>query len=52
MQVRLCSGYLKPQYSGEELRVMAMERRRKATALHLASIASFLPDYEPTDGGE
>jgi len=35
MQVRVCSGYLKPQYSGEELRAMAMERRRKAVDLVL-----------------
>ena len=35
MQVRLCSGYLKRQYSTEELREMAMERRRAATRLIL-----------------
>jgi len=35
MQVRLCSGYLKPQYSGEELMEMEMEKRRAATRLIL-----------------
>jgi hypothetical protein len=53
MQVRMCSGYLKPQYSGEELRAMAMERRRKASAL-IWGLDEYAknPDYEPTDGGE
>lgn len=48
MQVRLCSVYLEPQYSGEELRAMAMERRRKASSLLLGTGEyAKNPDYGP-----